>query len=62
MMNIIEQWRNADEQKDNDLKPCQNFLLSAKLPLKDPLKKIKQNLIINSIFGIVIGGIYIIIW
>lgn len=61
MMNINEQWRNADEQKDNDLEALLELPVISKLPSKDPLKKIKQNLIINSIFGIVIGSIYIII-
>lgn len=61
MMNINEQWRHADDQKDTELEALLQPSIISKLPSKDPIQKIKRNLVINSIFGIVIGSMYILI-
>lgn len=60
-MNINDQWKNADEQKDQDLEALLKLPVISKLSSKDPLKKVKQNLVINSIFGIAIGSLYVVI-
>ena len=58
-MNINEQWKNIAMQQDEDLSKLLSMPVIDKLPSKDPLQKIKRNLLINSIFGIVIGMLYV---
>jgi hypothetical protein len=60
-MKIDEQWRDMGGQSDKDLAALLTTSNIGKLPSKDPLNILKRNIIINSIFGIAISGLYIFI-
>ncbi len=58
-MNPDEQWKNMEEHQDKDLSALININRISRLPSIDPLEKIKRNLIINSLWGVLIVFIYI---
>lgn len=53
-MNIQEQWKNIQPAPDDDLLSLMDISAINKLSSKDPLKKIKRNLLCNSRWAIVI--------
>jgi hypothetical protein len=54
-----EQWKKLEEQQDKDLSALINMKTISSLPSIDPLEKIKRNLIINSLWGVLIVALYI---
>jgi hypothetical protein len=56
-----EQWKNMEEHQDQDLSALINIKTITKLPSNDPLQKIKRNLIINSLWGLLIVCLYLFI-
>ena len=58
-MNIEEQWKGMEGQQDDELSAMLKMTDIRKLPSKDPLRKIKNNLLSHSILGIAISGFYI---
>ena len=56
-----EQWKNMEEHQDQDLSSLININTITKLPSNDPLQKIKRNLIINALWGLLIVCLYIFI-
>jgi len=60
-MNIGEQWKDMDGQQDDGLSALLKMKGISKRPSKDPLEKIKINLIINAGWGFLISGLYIFI-
>ncbi|CAN5587402.1 hypothetical protein BH11BAC3_BH11BAC3_06950 [soil metagenome] len=60
-MNIEEQWKDMQEQQDDDLNSMLKMPFISQLSSKDPLQKIKRNLLLHSIYGILIAGLYVII-
>lgn len=60
-MNIEEQWKNMEGQQDDELSAMLKMPVISNLSSKDPLKKIKSNLLIHSLWGVLIGGFYIFI-
>ncbi|RTL60677.1 MAG: hypothetical protein EKK37_00535 [Sphingobacteriales bacterium] len=59
-MNLEEQWKNM-EKEDEDLSSLLNRGI-VKSPSKDPLEKIKRNLLINAFLGMVIAAGYIVVF
>jgi hypothetical protein len=60
-MNMEGQWKDMGEHQDKDLVSLLKMSKISKLPSKDPLAIIKRNLVINSMFGVAISGLYIFI-
>ncbi|MBL0358077.1 MAG: hypothetical protein IPP72_14950 [Chitinophagaceae bacterium] len=60
-MNIEEQWKNMEGQQDDELSAMLKMPVISNLSSKDPLKKIKSNLLLHSLRGVLIGGSYIFI-
>jgi hypothetical protein len=60
-MNIEEQWKGMGRQQDDELSALLKMADITKLPSKDPLQKIKNNLLIHGVWAIVISGLYIFI-
>jgi hypothetical protein len=60
-MNIEEQWKDMGEQQDDQLSALLTMTDINKLPSKDPLQKIKNNLLIHGVWAVVISGLYIFI-
>ena len=58
-MNPGKQWKNFGEDEDADLSALINMKSITKHTSKDPLMRIKRNLLINSALGIVISAGYI---
>jgi hypothetical protein len=56
-----EQWKNIEKHLDKDLSLLLDMNKIVKLPSTDPLEKIKKNLLINSILGLLIVALYIFI-
>ncbi len=56
-----EQWKNLEEHRDEDLSALINMRRIASLPSISPLSKIKRNLLVNSIWGLLIVVLYVII-
>ena len=60
-MNIEEQWKDMGEQQDKDLASLLKMPGIANLASKDPLQKIKNNLLIHCVWAVIISGLYIFI-
>ncbi len=58
-MNSKEQWKSFGEDEDADLSALLNMKSITKHISTDPMMKIKRNLLINSILGILISAGYI---
>lgn len=56
-----EQWRNIEGPLDEDLTALINMNAITRLPSSSPLEKIKRNLLINSLLGMLIVAFYIFI-
>ena len=58
-MNLEEQWKQMDKGDEDLSSLIQKGVVAA--PSKDPLEKIKRNLLINSIWGLVIAAGYVLV-
>lgn len=58
-MDPEEKWKNFGEDEDADLSALINMKSITNHTSKDPMMKIKRNLLINSILGILISAGYI---
>ncbi len=60
-MSIENDWSRINEQRDDDLAKMLQQTRLSKLSSQNPLNKIKSNMLINMIWGILICAFYIII-